>query len=60
MYEVATADGVVKLVVELFNPDKQYSHVLPSAALFEQPATNAQPMSASRLRTATKRMQLVS
>jgi methionyl-tRNA formyltransferase len=42
IYQVATADGIVKLVTEPFNPNKQYSHVLPFSALFGQPANAEQ------------------
>lgn len=48
IYEVATADGVVRLATALFNPNKQYSHVLPFSALFGQPA-DAQHLNANVL-----------
>ena len=34
MYEVATSDGVVRLITEPFDPNKKYSNVLPRAAFF--------------------------
>lgn len=37
VYEVATADGAVKLFTELFDPHKKYSNVLPCSAFVEQP-----------------------
>lgn len=36
-FVVATADGAVKLVAELFNPNKKYANVLPYSAFIEQP-----------------------
>ena len=33
-HKVATADGVVRLVTELFDPNKKYANVLPSSAFF--------------------------
>jgi methionyl-tRNA formyltransferase len=38
VHEVATADGVVKLVTEAFDPNKKYSNVLPDSVLFGQPS----------------------
>jgi methionyl-tRNA formyltransferase len=38
-FEVATADGSVKLITELFDPNKKYANPLPRAAFFEQPLT---------------------
>ncbi|MBL7978461.1 MAG: hypothetical protein JNN12_08975 [Bacteroidetes Order II. Incertae sedis bacterium] len=37
-HEIATADGAVKLVTELYNPHKKYSNVLPCAAFFNEPS----------------------
>jgi methionyl-tRNA formyltransferase len=37
VYEVATADGAVKLVTELFDTNKKYANVLPCSAFFQQP-----------------------
>lgn len=34
IYQVATADGAVQLVTELFDPTKKYCNVLPCAAFF--------------------------
>ncbi len=36
IHEVATADGAVKLITELYDADKKYGHVLPSAMFFGQ------------------------
>ena len=36
IYEVATADGTVKLFTELYDPNKKYCNVLPYEAFFEQ------------------------
>jgi methionyl-tRNA formyltransferase len=38
VYEVATADGVVKLFTEPFDPTKKYANVLPCSAFAEQSA----------------------
>jgi methionyl-tRNA formyltransferase len=35
-FEVATADGAVKLMTELFDPTKKYGHALPCSAFVEQ------------------------
>ncbi len=40
IYEMATADGAVQLVTELFDPNKKYCNVLPCAAFFGE-ETNA-------------------
>jgi methionyl-tRNA formyltransferase len=36
-FEVATADGSVKLITELFDSTKKYDNPLPCSAFFEQP-----------------------
>jgi methionyl-tRNA formyltransferase len=36
-FEIATADGSVKLLIELFDPNKKYDNPLPCSAFFEQP-----------------------
>jgi methionyl-tRNA formyltransferase len=36
-FEVATADGSVKVITELFDPTKKYDNPLPCSAFFEQP-----------------------
>jgi methionyl-tRNA formyltransferase len=36
VHEVATADGAVKLITELFDPNKKYANVLPCSAFFGQ------------------------
>jgi methionyl-tRNA formyltransferase len=55
IYEVATADGVVKLVTEPFNPNKKYSHVLPFSAFFGQ-SSEAELLSPYRLGASTRQM----
>ncbi len=37
VFEIATADGAVKLFTELFDPHKKYANPLPCAAFVEQP-----------------------
>lgn len=36
-FVIATADGAVKLITELFDPHKKYDNPLPISAFFEQP-----------------------
>ena len=36
VHEVTTANGAVRLITELFDPNKKYSNVLPRAAFFGQ------------------------
>jgi methionyl-tRNA formyltransferase len=38
-YQVATADGAVQLITELFDPSKKYCNVLPCAAFFGEDAS---------------------
>jgi methionyl-tRNA formyltransferase len=37
LHEVATADGAVRLITELYDPHKKYCNVLPRSAFMEQP-----------------------
>lgn len=37
VHEIATADGRVRLITELYDPHKKYCNVLPRAAFMEQP-----------------------
>lgn len=37
LHEIATADGAVRLITELYDPHKKYCNVLPRAAFTEQP-----------------------
>lgn len=41
-FEIATTDGAVKLITELFDPNKKYGNALPCAAFFEQPKHHGQ------------------
>jgi hypothetical protein len=36
MHEVATADGAVKLITELYDANKKYCNVLPRSMFFGQ------------------------
>jgi methionyl-tRNA formyltransferase len=39
-FEIATADGSVKLITEPFDPTKKYDNPLPCSAFFEQPSSH--------------------
>ena len=51
LHEIATADGAVRLVTELYDPNKKYCNVLPRAAFVEQPI-NSVFMNSTMLRRA--------
>jgi methionyl-tRNA formyltransferase len=38
IHEVATADGAVRLITELYDPHKKYANVLPCSAFVENPS----------------------
>ena len=40
VFVIATADGSVKLITELFDPHKKYDNPLPVSAFFEQPVNH--------------------
>jgi len=51
VFVIATADGAVQLVTELFKPNKKYDNPLPCSAFFEQP-TSLVHMNSSTFRRA--------